>query len=201
MVDLLSYKAPLLDHAPLQLLEKEEVIVIVDDSPEITLILEHYLTRQGYSVRKTGNAEGLYQLLHSQKVALVLLDIGLPDRDGTEILADIVPKFPDLGIIMVTGTTDLQTALDCLRVGADDYLTKPVNLDVFHHTIKQTLKKRRLAIDNRLFQKELARHQFPDTVFAPAHLEDEHRVSQHGRVGQYSACNPCRHYLRGGIEV
>jgi signal transduction histidine kinase/DNA-binding response OmpR family regulator len=155
MVELLSYKTTFLHHAASQLLDKDEAIVIVDDSPEIAIILEHYLTRQGYSVRKTGNAEGLYQLLHTQNVALVLLDIGLPDRDGTEILADIVPKYPDLGIIMVTGTTDLQTALDCLRVGADDYLTKPVNLEVFNHAIRQTLKKRRLAIDNRLFQKEL----------------------------------------------
>jgi signal transduction histidine kinase/DNA-binding response OmpR family regulator len=155
MVELLSYKTPLQDHTSIQLLDKDEVIVIVDDSPEIAIILEHYLIRQGYSVKKAGNAEGLYQLLFSNNVALVLLDIGLPDRDGTEILADIVPKYPDLGIIMVTGTTDLQTALDCLRMGADDYLTKPVNLEVFHHTIKQTLKKRRLAIDNRLFQKEL----------------------------------------------
>ena len=124
MVELLSYKAPLQDHTPIQLLDKDEVIVIVDDSPEIAIILEHYLTRQGYSVKKAGSAEGLYQLLFSNKVALILLDIGLPDRDGTEILADIVPKYPDLGIIMVTGTTDLQTALDCLRMGADDYLTE-----------------------------------------------------------------------------
>ena len=155
MVELLSSKDTNLNHTARQLLEKDEVIVIVDDSLEITIILEHFLTRQGYSVCKTGNAEGLSFLLDTRKVALVLLDIGLPDRDGTEILADIAPKFPDLGIIMVTGTTDLQTALDCLRIGADDYLTKPVNLDVFNHTIKQTLNKRRLAIDNRLFQKEL----------------------------------------------
>ena len=143
MVELLSSKDTRLNHTPRQLLDENEVIVIVDDSLEIAIILEHFLTRQGYSVCKTGNAEGLSHLLDTQKVALVLLDIGLPDRDGTEILADIAPKYPDLGIIMVTGTTDLHTALDCLRIGADDYLTKPVNLDAFNHTIKQTLKKRR----------------------------------------------------------
>ena len=155
MVELLSYKDTHLNQAPGKLLEKEEVIAIVDDSPEIALILEHLLTRQGYAVCKAGTAQGLFDLLSTRNVALVLLDIGLPDRDGTEILADIAPKFPDLGIIMVTGTTDLQTALNCLRMGADDYLTKPVLPDVFSHTIQLTLKKRRLAIDNRLFQKEL----------------------------------------------
>lgn len=155
MVELLSYRNADLHPDPVHLLGKDEVIVIVDDSPEIALILEHYLTLQGFSVCKTGNAKGLFDLLETRKVALVLLDIGLPDRDGTDILADIAPRFPDLGIIMVTGSMDLQTALDCLRVGADDYLTKPINIELVQHTIRQTLKKRRLAIDNRQFQKEL----------------------------------------------
>lgn len=155
MVELLSYRDTDLHPDPVQLLGKDEIIVIVDDSPEIAIILEHYLTAQGYSVCKTGDAKGLFQLLDTKKVALVLLDIGLPDKDGTEILTDIAPRFPDLGIVMVTGSMDLQTALDCLRVGADDYLTKPINIEVVNYTIHQTLKKRRLAMDNRLFQKEL----------------------------------------------
>jgi DNA-binding response OmpR family regulator len=91
MVELLSYKDTHLNQAASKLLEKDEVIAIVDDSPEISLILEHLLTRQGYQVCKTGSAQGLFDLLSSQKIALVLLDIGLPDRDGTEILADIAP--------------------------------------------------------------------------------------------------------------
>ncbi len=155
MVELLSYKDTDPHTDPAHLLGKDEIIVIVDDSPEITIILEHYLSLQGFPVCKTGDAKGLFELLETRKVALVLLDIGLPDRDGTEILADIAPGYPDLGIIMVTGSTDLQTALDCLREGADDYLTKPINVGLVKHTIQQTLKKRRLAIDNRLFQKEL----------------------------------------------
>jgi len=155
MVEFLSYKGTDQHQDPLQLLGKDEIIVIVDDSPEIAIILEHYLSIQGYSVCKTGDAKGLFQLLNTRNVALILLDIGLPDKDGTEILAEIAPQFPDLGIIMVTGTMDLQTALDCLRVGADDYLTKPINIDLVNHTIHQTLKKRRLAIDNHIFQKEL----------------------------------------------
>jgi signal transduction histidine kinase/DNA-binding response OmpR family regulator len=155
MVEFLSYKDTDMHPDTLQLLGKDEVIVIVDDSPEIAIILEHYLSIQGYPVCITGDAKGLFQLLNTRNVALILLDIGLPDKDGTEILAEIAPKYPDLGIVMVTGSMDLQMALDCLRVGADDYLTKPINIDLVNHTIRQTLKKRRLAIDNRLFQKEL----------------------------------------------
>ncbi len=138
----------------IELLDAGECVVIVDDSPEIVILLTHYLTKQGFTVLQAGSAENC-TTPRNRKIALVLLDIGLPDRDGTEILQDLVSKYRDLGIIMVTGSIDLQIALDCLRQGADDYLTKPVTLDQFNHTIRNTLKKRRLAINNRIFQREL----------------------------------------------
>jgi len=155
MVELLSVtdNDPSLTAA--ELLDKGEAVVIVDDSPEVVLLLNRYLENQGFTVLQAGSAAELYTLLETNRIALVLLDIGLPDKDGNEILRDIVPKYPDLGIIMVTGTTDLTVALDCLRQGADDYLPKPVTIQQFNHIVKSTLKKRRLAIDNRKFQSEL----------------------------------------------
>lgn len=141
--------------APSKLLDPDEVVAVVDDSPEVSLLLSHYLNDQGFEVVMAANAREFEELLHSKKIALVLLDIGLPDRNGDELLQDIVPRYPDLGIIMVTGTTDIDTALACLRQGADDYLTKPVFVREFARTVVNTLKKRRLVINNRLFQKEL----------------------------------------------
>lgn len=155
MVEILSQKDILLSPSAGQLLDDNELIVIVDDSQEIALLLEHYLTRQGLIVAKAANSDELNHILNENPVALILLDIGLPGKSGIEILTDLVPRYPDLGIIMVTGITDIQTALGCLRQGADDYLTKPVNIHDFTHTLIQTLKKRRLAIDNRLVQKKL----------------------------------------------
>jgi DNA-binding response OmpR family regulator len=138
-----------------ELLLPGEVVAVVDDSPEIVLLLSHFLTNLGYTVVSAGNASAFYQLMETENIALVLLDIGLPDQDGNEILKDIVPSFPDLGIIMVTGTTDIDVALDCLRHGADDYLPKPISVNQLNYTVPNTLKKRRLAINNRLFQQEL----------------------------------------------
>jgi len=129
--------------------------VVVDDSPEIVLLLTHYLRNQGFTVHCAGSAREFYDLMAREKIGLVLLDIGLPDQNGNEILLDIAPKYPDLGIIMVTGTMDLEVALECLRQGADDYLTKPISIKRFNYTIQNTLKKRRLAVNNRLFQQEL----------------------------------------------
>lgn len=140
---------------PSQLLESGEVVAVVDDSPEVALLLSHYLRKQGFTVVQAESAAAFQNILHSHQVALVLLDIGLPDRNGDDLLKDIVPAYPDLGIIMVTGTTAIETALGCLRLGADDYLIKPVSLEELSHTVGNTLKKRRLVINNRRFQKEL----------------------------------------------
>ena len=160
MVEILSSKD--IDYLPSakDLLYEGEIIVIVDDSPEIVLLLDNYLALQDIQVAKAANADELFKLFSTHKIALILLDIGLPGKSGKEILAEIAPQYPDLGIIMVTGTTDIQMALDCLRLGADDYLTKPVVPREFNHTLYLTLKKRRLAIENRVFQRELERTNF-----------------------------------------
>ena len=155
MVELLSRKGTQTTLSTTDLVKADECVVVVDDSPEVVLLLSHYLVKLGLTVLQAGTTRELYTLLETRKTALILLDIGLPDRDGSEILDDLVNTYQDLGIIMVTGSFDLQTALDCLRRGADDYLTKPVTMDQFTHTVRTTLKKRRLAIDNRTFQQEL----------------------------------------------
>jgi len=156
MVDLLSPKLSISSSSsPRELLAPGEVVAVVDDSPEIVLLLSQYLHNRGLQSVAAGNVQGLYQLLDSCKVALVLLDIGLPDQSGIDVLKVLSARYPDLGLIMVTGTTDIEVALDCLRHGADDYLTKPVNISHFTHTVENTLRKRRLAINNLRFQQEL----------------------------------------------
>lgn len=133
----------------------QESIVIVDDSIEIILIFENLLKGEGFTVFTATSGAEFYQLLARENIALVLLDIGLPDKNGTEILTDIVQNHPDLGVIMLTGTTDLKVAMACLRDGADDYLAKPVSLEEFSLAVRKTLQKRRLIIDNRNYQKQL----------------------------------------------
>lgn len=140
---------------PADLLEPGALVAVVDDSPEVALLLTHYLEKQSLSVIQVGSAGDFEKILQTHNIALVLLDIGLPDRNGDDLLQDIVPANPDLGIIMVTGTTDIDIALACLRQGADDYLTKPIAIKEFARTVINTLRKRRLAINSRRFQKEL----------------------------------------------
>ncbi|MGB3209661.1 MAG: response regulator [Desulforhopalus sp.] len=158
MVEILLPQQSVTSLTASELLLPDEVVAVVDDSPEIVLLLSHYLSNLGFTVATAGSAGDFYQLMATNNIALVLLDIELPDQHGNEVLRDIVPRHPDLGIIMVTGTTDIEVALDCLRQGADDYLLKPIAVNQFNYTVQNTLTKRRLAINNRLFQKELEKN-------------------------------------------
>lgn len=155
MPELYSSKTDLSSLPFHNLLSHDEYVAIVDDSPEIVALLSHYLKKHGLNVLTASSAAKLFTLLGTKKIALAVLDIGLPDKNGNEIIQDLADSYPDLCMIMVTGTTTLEVALNCLRQGADDYLTKPVNVDLFRHTVHNALTKRRLAIDNRLYQEQL----------------------------------------------
>ena len=143
-----------------QLLEGEEIILIVDDYPDIVLLLQDFLQQNGFATATAGSAEELRQVFQQTPVALVLLDIGLPDADGTELIPEIKSSYPGASVIMLTAVTDLQTALECLRFGADDYLTKPVQFAPFLETVRKVLEKRRLTINNYRYQKQLEQAHF-----------------------------------------
>ena len=104
--------------SPDQLLTGDEIIVVVEDDPILREPLKIFLEDNGLSAKEAGNAQELLHLLDTCDVALVLLDIGLPDIDGFSLLPRLVEKDPNLGIIMLTSVTDFHTALDCIRKGA-----------------------------------------------------------------------------------
>ncbi|MBW1750860.1 MAG: response regulator [Deltaproteobacteria bacterium] len=143
-----------------QLLEGEEIILIVDDYPDIVFLLQEFLQQHGFPIVTAGSADELRRVFQQTPVAMALLDIGLPDADGTELIPEIKAAHGDTSIIMLTAVTDLQTALECLRLGADDYLTKPVQFEPFLETLRKVLEKRRLMINNRRYQKQLEQANF-----------------------------------------
>lgn len=146
--------------SPGELLANGEVILIVDDYPEIVALLQEFLQDQGLPTVTAGSAAELQQAMQNRAVALVILDIGLPDRSGMDLLPELKMNFPDLAVIMLTAVTDLHTALECMREGADDYLTKPVQFTEFFATVRKILEKRRLTINNRLYQRQIEQANF-----------------------------------------
>ena len=143
-----------------ELLEEGECIVIVDDFPEIVELVQEFLQQRGLPTVTAGTADELRRQLANHRAALVLLDIGLPDADGTTLLPELKRDNPDLTVIMLSAVTDLQTALACLRYGADDYLAKPVQFTELLATVHRVLEKRRLTIRNRHYQRQIEQATF-----------------------------------------
>jgi len=143
-----------------QLLAADEVIVILDDDPAIRESLHIYFSEQGLAAVAIEKAGELFKLLETKNVALVILDIGLPDADGAAIIPEIAEKFPDVAIVMLSGVADIHVAIDCIRKGADDYLTKPVQFNEILHVVSKILEKRRLVFENRRYQDDLEQAHF-----------------------------------------
>lgn len=143
-----------------QLLENDEIVVVVDDDPAIREPLKSYFEENRLAVAECDNGADLMRLLAARNVALILLDIGLPDIDGVSLLPQIVDLHPDVAVVMLTGVADLAVALDCMRKGASDYLSKPVQLAEIFHVARKALEKRRLVLENRKYQTELEEAHF-----------------------------------------
>jgi len=143
-----------------ELLSGGEVVLVVDDDPMIREPIRLFFEENGLAVQEAATGQACLDLLASIPVALLVLDIGLPDMAGQEILAFVQDKYPLLAVVMLTGIADLETAMACIRQGADDFLAKPVRLEEILRSVVKNLEKRRLIIQNRQYQSDLENANF-----------------------------------------
>jgi signal transduction histidine kinase/DNA-binding response OmpR family regulator len=145
---------------PDKLLAKDEMIAIVDDDVSIREPLRIFLESHNLAVAEAGSAEELRSLLGTGNIALILLDIGLPDTDGITLLPEITADYPGTAIVMLTGRAELEVALDCIRKGADDYLSKPVQFQEILLVVRKVLERRRLISENLKYREDLEKAHF-----------------------------------------
>jgi len=119
-----------------------ERILIVDDNTDICLLLERFLTKQGYKTASAQRGEDALMLLRKESYELVICDFKLPDIDGLEILRRIKVLDPSTAVIIITGYSDVRMAVQTVKHGAYDYVTKPLYPDEILYTIKSALERR-----------------------------------------------------------
>ncbi|HKY31803.1 MAG TPA: HD domain-containing phosphohydrolase [Candidatus Polarisedimenticolia bacterium] len=131
-------------------------LLIVDDEQVIREVLYERLSSAGYPCAAAANSnEALARLRNGGGFSLVLTDIDMPGQNGIALLKEIKSTQPDVDVVMVTGVVDVDTAIQSIRMGASDYLTKPFNLDEVLLIVERTLEKRRLIRENREYQQML----------------------------------------------
>ena len=104
-------------------------ILVVDDEVEVCSALKEFLEYKGYEVETALNGETALETVVRWQPHIVLLDIIMPGLSGVEVLHRLCRDHPDIGVIMITAVTDEALGNDTLKNGADDYITKPVDLD------------------------------------------------------------------------
>lgn len=130
-------------------------ILIVDDEPIIRDILIRKLAESGYKPVATDNAFEALSRMEESTFPLVLSDIMMPGMDGIELLKRLKLKYPDTAVVIITGISNVSIAVEALREGAYDYLIKPFNLEEVVLSVKNAMEKRRLILQNRLYQEQL----------------------------------------------
>jgi DNA-binding response OmpR family regulator len=110
-------------------------ILCVDDEPLVLKLMEAQLVPRGYEVFKAPNGATALKLVKEIRPQIVLLDIMMPGMSGIETLAEILKIDPKVGVIMVTAVVDDKIALQAVKLGAFDYVTKPINFDYLETAI------------------------------------------------------------------
>lgn len=130
-------------------------ILIADDEDMIRELINITLSKEGFTCFQAASAEEGLEIINNQRLDLALLDIMMPGRSGIDLLKDIKQTTPETPVLMITAMNDMDTALSCIHNGAEDYITKPFNLDRVLLTVKNTLEKRRLVLENKEYQANL----------------------------------------------
>ncbi|MFC1909237.1 HD domain-containing phosphohydrolase [Chloroflexota bacterium] len=133
----------------------KENILIVDDEEIIRWVLRRKLTKEGYQCEEANDGEQAVSKLKAKPSELVVLDINMPGKPGSELLPEIRTDFPETAVIMASGVTDTKVIAQCIKDGAQDYIQKPFKLEEILLSVGRSLEKRRLELQIMEYQKNL----------------------------------------------
>ncbi len=148
-------------------------ILIVDDE-EIVIRSCRRILSDGelYSVDSTQDGATALRKVEESEYDLLVLDIMMPGIDGLEVLQQVKERHPDVDVIMVTGLSQIQTAVKAMKLGAFDYLSKPFDPDELKHVVDRALERRRLLQENRHLKNEVgSKYRFENIVGASAPMQ------------------------------
>lgn len=118
---------------------KDYSILVVDDEPNVCEFLVDFLTFNGYNALSAISGKEALQILSSQEIDLMLLDIIMPEMNGLEVLVRVKQEYPQTPVIILTGAKDQNIVAESLRLGAVDLIYKPIDLETLERSINTNL--------------------------------------------------------------
>jgi two-component system response regulator HydG len=157
-------------------------ILVIDDDRDICLLLKRFLSKHNYDVAEVYAGKKALDMLHSFNPDLVMCDFRLEDMDGATLLIKIKEQLPDVPVIIMTGYSDIKTAVEVMKLGAYDYVGKPLFPDEILLTIKKALQKKETAAPSQNGHQHSAASQ-PTAAASTAEQEaEEERNRQQQRL-------------------
>lgn len=133
-----------------------EKILVVDDEKSLREVMSIMLKRAGYEVTEASDGEQAIGQVHKEIYDLVITDLRMPKADGMDVLKAVKSSSPDTVVLVVTAFGTADSAVEAMKQGAYDYLTKPFQVDEVQLIIRNALEKRRLSTENMLLKREIA---------------------------------------------
>ncbi len=133
----------------------ERRLLVVDDDSTVLDLISTKLSAEGYSCAEAGTAEIALSMVQDEDFDLVITDLMLPGIDGFTLTEVLKAKHPMVGVIVITGMADVDSAVRAMKSGADDYISKPFNLEYMAISVERTLEKQKLRKENRDYQEFL----------------------------------------------
>ena len=133
-------------------------ILIVEDEAAIRRVLSKILKEENssYEIFEAEDGKKGYNMVIDQEYDLIFSDIKMPGMDGMELLGAIRELRPEIPVVMISGHGDLELAVNAMRLGAFDYISKPPDLNRLLHTVRQALDKKELVVENKRLKKKVA---------------------------------------------
>src|SRR5581483_669930 len=132
-------------------------VLVVDDDRAVREVLSAVLKEEGYPVRQAASADAALQMLRGDDLPLLLCDVKMPEHDGLWLLDHVLQRHPHAAVVMLTGFGDTESAVDCLKRGAADYLLKPPRVTELVRAIERAWSKSRLTSARARYHQGLAR--------------------------------------------
>jgi DNA-binding NtrC family response regulator len=130
-------------------------LLIVEDEATLRAAMAAQLTDGGYDVQEAGSAEDALARLADFAFDIIITDLRLPGIDGSELVEAAVARYPEIIAIVVTGYGTVKDAVDAIKRGAEDFVSKPVQIDELLHALNSALEKRRLKSENAYLRAQL----------------------------------------------
>jgi len=133
----------------------EQSVLVIDDEKPICALIEEILSADGFVVHKAHRAVDGLALVDDMEPGVILLDMGLPDMKGLDVLRELKRRAPHIPVVMITGNATKDNAVEAMRQGAYDYLAKPFNVADVSLIVGRALERLRLIDENRFLRDEL----------------------------------------------